>query len=147
MTVNWTGTIPAGSNHANSTCATVPGDPSVDNHNIVVTVPAGLYTTSTATFAFSITWTPSSGNGSTNDEVLTLVGPNGEIGSSDTSNTTEALSQPNLAAATYTVEACGFVNSTSQDYAGKLVVTTAANPPPPPRPYLRPTRSPSVSRR
>ncbi|MGH3608517.1 MAG: hypothetical protein ACRDRD_10595, partial [Pseudonocardiaceae bacterium] len=43
VTVTWTGTIPAGSNHANSTCATVPSDPTVDSHGIVVSVPAGLY--------------------------------------------------------------------------------------------------------
>ena len=133
-TVTWTGTIPAGSNHANSTCATVPGDPSVDPHDIVVSVPAGVYTSATATFAFSITWKPSSNNSSTNDEVLTLVGPKGEIASSDTSNTTEALSEPNLAAGTYTAQACGFVNTTSQDYTGKLTISTVTNPVPPPPP-------------
>lgn len=133
-TLNWTGTIPAGSNHANSTCATVPSDPSVDNHNIAVTVPAGLYSTSTATFTFKITWTPSTGNENVNDEILSLVGPNGEIASSDTSNTTESVAQPNLAAATYDVEACGFVNSAPQNYSGSLTISTVANPPPPPPP-------------
>ena len=65
----------------------------------------------------------------------TLVGPNGVIGSSDTSNTTEAVSQQNLAAGTYTAQACGFVNTTAQDYTGKLTITTVANPSgPPPSP-------------
>jgi hypothetical protein len=134
VTITWTGTIPAGSNHGNSTCATVPSDPTVDNHSVVVSVPAGLYNTSTATFAFSITWTPSSGNENINDEVLTLVGPSGEIASSDGSTTTEAVSEQNLPAATYDAEACGFVNSAPQNYDGKLVITTASNPSAPPTP-------------
>jgi hypothetical protein len=134
VTLNWSGSL-VPSSHANSTCATVPSDPTVDHQHITVTVPGGLYATSTAQFVFSITWTPASGNENANDEILTLVGPSGsEIASSDTSNTTEAVTQPNLAGGIYDVEACGFANSTPQPYTGKLVITTALNPPPTPIP-------------
>ena len=132
-TFTFSGTIPAGT-HPNSSCGAVPSDPTLDSTNFVVSVPANLYTTATAVFAFSITWTPVSGNETTNDEVLTLVGPSGEIASSDGSTTTEALSQKNLAAATYTAEACGFANSVAQPYTGTLVITTTTNPPAPPGP-------------
>src|SRR6202011_2731460 len=133
VTLTWSGSIPPGT-HPTSSCGAIPGDLTLDSTAFVVSVPSGLYTTATAIFAFSITWTPASGNETTNDEVLTLVGPSGEIASSDGSTTTEAVAPKNLAAATYSAEACGFANTTLQPYTGKLTITTTTNPPPPPPP-------------
>jgi hypothetical protein len=134
VTLNWSGTIPVGS-HGNSSCAAVPMDPTLDHEHIQVTVPPNLYSTTTATFDFSITWTPASGNESANDEILTLADAAGnEIASSDGSNTTEGVSQTNLAGATYDVQACGFVNSGMQMYTGKLTISSSLTPPPTPTP-------------
>ena len=109
-TVSWTGTIPPGS-HGTSDCATVSGDPTVDHHGIELTVPAGIYSSVTASFSFSITWTPGTPTEDTADEVLTLLDPSGaEVGSSDGGSTTETVAAQNLAAGTYNVLACRFVN-------------------------------------
>lgn len=125
-TVSWTGTILPG---ANPTSDCNGGTSPKDIETINVTVPSGDYTKLTASFTFSIHWTPSnpSGDETANDEILTVVGPNGkEVGSSDTSNTTETVTASDLPMGTYQVEACGFANSTPQPYAGKLVLTTTA---------------------
>ncbi|MGI8615134.1 MAG: hypothetical protein ACR2KL_14550, partial [Nocardioidaceae bacterium] len=65
----------------------------------------------------------------TSDEILTVVrqgGADNEVGSSDTSQTTEKVSASDLVQATYQVQACGFANAGPQPYTGKLVITTAA---------------------
>src|SRR2546421_4472321 len=73
-TYHWTGTIPALSAHPSSTCAPAPHDPTLDptldNEAMNISVPAGLYTSNSSTFSFSITWTPSNPSGaeSENDE-------------------------------------------------------------------------------
>ncbi len=136
ITVPWSGTIPSPSTHPNSSCGAVPLDPTLDTEDINLTVPAGLYAGASSSFVFSINWTPSNPSGAedVNDEILTLVGPGGEIKSSDGSSTTEQVTVTNLANGTYHVEACGFVNSTAQNYTGKLVITTGASTPPPPTP-------------
>jgi len=77
-----------------------------------------------ASFTFSINWTPV-GSSTTNDEILTVVGPNGaEVGSSDTSNTTETVTASDIQPGQYKVEACGFANTAPQSYQGSLVVKT-----------------------
>ena len=67
--------------------------------------------------------------------MLTVNGPDGsdegdtatsEVGSSDGSTTTETVVAHNLAPGTYHALACGFVNSTPQDYTGTLTVQTVA---------------------
>jgi hypothetical protein len=121
----WTGTIPSGANPT-SDCSGLPST-SVDEHDIQVTVPAGIYSTLNAQFSFSITWTPGTPTEDTADQVLTVIGPDGnEVGSSDGGSTTETVAAMNLAGGTYKVLACGFVNPLLQPYSGKLVVTTSA---------------------
>jgi hypothetical protein len=124
-TVTWTGTIPAGSN-ATSDCSTLAGTPQVDDHTITVQPPSGGYTGIQTTFTFQISWTPASGNENTNDEILTVESNDtgGEVGSSDTSSTTETVATSNLGAGSYDVMACGFVNSLPQDYTGTLTMKT-----------------------
>jgi hypothetical protein len=122
---NWTGTIPPGTNPT-SDCSGLPSS-SVDEHDIQVTVPTGIYSTLNAQFSFSITWTPGTPTEDTADEILTVIGPDGnEVGSSDGGSTTETVAAQNLAGGTYKVLACGFINALLQPYSGKLVVTTSA---------------------
>jgi hypothetical protein len=122
---SWTGSIPAGSNPT-SDCDGIP-DALIDHHQIQVNVPVGIYSTLKAQFAFSISWTPGTPTEDTADEILTVIGPDGnEVGSSDGGSTTETVAAENLPGGTYDVEACGFVNAQAQPYAGKLVVTTSA---------------------
>ena len=122
---NWTGTIPAGSNPT-SQCTGLPGAPE-DHHTVNVTVAPGTYNSVVATFAFSITWTPTSGVEDVNDEILTVFAPDGSVvGSSDGSSTTEKVVATNLPPGAYDVVACGFVNTLPQSYSGKAEVTTAA---------------------
>ena len=122
---SWTGTIPIGSNPA-SDCSPPSASP-VDEHVVTVTVPQGVYDTIDATFAFSITWTPGTPTEDTADEILTVIGPDGEeVGSSDGSSTTEKVVGINLPPGAYHVLACGFANLLPQTYSGKLEVTTSA---------------------
>src|SRR5438309_2920912 len=125
---NWTGTIPSGAN-PRSDCSGLPST-SVDEHDIQVTVPAGIYSTLNAQFSFSITWTPRTPTEDTADEILTVIGPDGsEVGSSDGGSTTETVAAMNLAGGTYRVLACGFANALLQPYSGNLLVTTSAPEP------------------
>jgi hypothetical protein len=122
---SWTGTIPVGSNPT-SDCSGLPST-QVDEHDIQITVPSGLYSTLNAQFKFSITWTPGTPTEDTADEILTVIGPDGnEIGSSDGGSTTETVTALNLGSGTYKVLACGFVNALPQSYSGTLDVTTTA---------------------
>src|SRR3954447_1984283 len=77
-TVNWTGTILPAS-HPTSSCATAAGDPTVDHHGIQITVLPGLYTTVSAQFSFSITWTPGTPTEDTADEIITVLDPSGHV--------------------------------------------------------------------
>jgi hypothetical protein len=120
-TVGWTGQIVPGTNPT-SDCN--GGTSTADVEHITINAPAS-YQNVSATFTFSIHWTPASPDETTSDEILTVVGPNGaEVGSSDTSNTTETVTANDIQSGVYRVEACGFVNSLPQDYSGSLVVRT-----------------------
>jgi hypothetical protein len=134
-TVTWTGTIAPG---ANPTSDCDGGTSPVDIEEIAVSVPFGAYRYLSASFTFSIHWEPVSGDETLNDEILTVVNPAGEgdpdggeadgpaeVGSSDSSDTTETVSATNIQAGTYEVQACGFANSTPQPYTGTLVIRTA----------------------
>ncbi|MFN2589977.1 MAG: hypothetical protein ABR518_04330 [Actinomycetota bacterium] len=123
VTIKWTGTIPPGA--APSECTS--GLPTEDHHAIRLSVPKGIYANFQATATFGIIWDPSSGSGSTNDEVLTVYGPDGEvIDSSDGGDPSEAVTVFNPVAGTYDVVACGFLNATPQPYTGTLTIRTVA---------------------
>ena len=123
---SWIGTIPVGSNPT-SDCN---GFPQSDSHVITINAPAA-YTTVDAEFRFSISWTPGPPPGTpedVRDEILTVIAPDGtEVGSSDSSATTETVVANNLPSGNYTVLACGFINLGPQDYNGSLTVTTTAH--------------------
>jgi hypothetical protein len=128
VSVTWTGTIPPSAAPTNS-CVNLADTPAVDQHLATVSVPAGVYNTVTAKFAFKIAWTPVV-SGTTSDEVLSVVGPGGVvIGSSDGGNPSETVSAKNLDAGTYKVIACGFANAQPQPYTGTLTISTVAPPP------------------
>jgi hypothetical protein len=123
VTDSWTGTAPPAA-FAGSTCFP-GGSPLVDEHAVTIAVAPGTYDTVNAQFTFNITWTPASGDASTNDLILTLIGPDGlEIASSDGGAPTETVVANNLAAGAYRVVVCGFLNTTLQPYGGNLTITT-----------------------
>jgi hypothetical protein len=136
-TVSWTGTLPIGSN-ATSDCSNLPAlSPTVDHHGITLQVPNTGYAGLKTTVTFQISWTPSNPtqDETFNDEILTVVSKEGddadtsqtrEIGSSDTSNTTETVVATNLPPGNYDVEACGFNSVTPQAYTGTVTVHSEA---------------------
>ena len=131
VTDSWSGTAGVGANPA-SACAPLSPSP-VDEHVVTLTVAPGTYDVVNAAFTFQISWTPASGDITTNDLILTLVGPNGQaIDSSDGGNPQETVSASNLAAGNYKVQVCGFANTTPQPYSATLTVTTTAGGTPPP---------------
>jgi hypothetical protein len=134
-TVTWSGTIPPVSAHPTNSCN--GAGVQVDDEGLALTIPRKGYDRFDATFTFQISWTPSnpSGDEQLNDEVLTVNSPDNqddgdtatsELGSSDGSATTETVVAHNLAPGTYHALACGFVNSTAQDYQGTLTIQTVA---------------------
>jgi len=119
----WSGVVSPGTNPA-SDCSPPSASPA-DEHDVTVTVPSNGYDTIDATFKFNITWTPSSGDPSTSDLILTVIGPDGDpVGSSDGGSPTETVTANNLPAGTYKMFACGFANIAPQPYDGKLEITT-----------------------
>ena len=129
-TDTWTGSIPPGSN-ATSNCALLAGTPQADEHDVTIGVPAGVYDTLEASFTFTITWGDAS-----NDEILTVIGPDGNVvGSSDGGTPSETVRGTNLPAGGYKVVACAFLATAAQPYSGTLTITTTALPPPPPPPW------------
>ncbi len=131
VTDTWTGTAGVGTNPA-SDCAPVSTSP-VDEHAVTINVASGTYSTLNAVFTFQINWSPASGSNTTNDLILTVVGPDGqEVNSSDGSTPQETVTATNLAAGTYRVMVCGYVNTSAQSYTGTLQVTTSSNSTPPP---------------
>jgi hypothetical protein len=130
VTDSWSGSAPIGSFPA-SDCFP-GGTPLVDEHAVTINIAPGTYDSVSAQFAFTITWTPSSGDASTSDLILTLIGPDGlEIDSSDGGSPSETVTQGNLAAGTYRVVVCGFVNTAVQPYAATLTITTTGIAAPP----------------
>jgi hypothetical protein len=128
---SWTGTAATGVNPA-SDCAPVSTSP-IDEHAVTINVPAGTYNTVNATFTFQINWTPASGDPANNDLILTVIGPDGqEVNTSDGGTPQETVAASNLAAGTYKVQVCGFINTTSQPYNGTLTIATTAGGTPPP---------------
>jgi hypothetical protein len=131
VTRTWTGMIPPLAN-ASSNCAVLVDTAAADTHTSTINVPAGIYSTLSAKFEFKITWDGASGN----DEILTVVGPAGEVGSSDGGNPVEVVAAQNLVAGAYKIIACGFVSGpTPQAYNGTLTITTFGPDPPPPPNY------------
>src|SRR3954453_16615826 len=140
VTINWSGDIPPVSDgEGTSSCKDrLPG---VDPEGIHITVPAGAYDTVDIDYKFSITWDDAS-----NDEVLTVVNKDvkdqgsgndqegtqsSEVGSSDTSATTEQVVAANLPTGNYEAQACPFLATTPtpQHYTGKLEITAKAKEP------------------
>ena len=114
--VSWTGTIPPGAGPTSSCNAATPGD----SHEISLHVPPGLYDGAASQATFKISW-----QGSGNDEILTVNGPDGsELGSSDGSGNSEVVSANDLKAGKYTAIACGFAAPAPQQYTGELTLTT-----------------------
>jgi hypothetical protein len=138
VVATWQGDIPAVSDgEGTSSCKDrLTG---VDRAGIRIVVPAGAYDKVDIDYKFTITWTDASG---LNDEVLTVVNkdvveqpgdgqdegtPNSEVGSSDTSDTTEQVVGSNLPTANYEAQACPFAAlPPDQHYTGRLEITAKA---------------------
>lgn len=129
VTDAWTGTIGPGQSGDAASGGQCPATSGTDEHAITITVPSGLYDTKVAIFTFSITWDPSNptGDGSLNDEVITVRNEAGQvIANHDGSELTEAVTLGNLPGGKYTVQACGFANATDQPYKGSATVAVKA---------------------
>ena len=127
VSVTWTGTIPVLNNNTSDCSAPFAGTPLVDQHVSTVIVPAGVYNNLDAYFKFKISWIPSTGQETTNDEILTILNPDGsELNSSDGGSTTETVRGQNLAGGDYTSVVCGFNNAEPQNYTATLTITTCA---------------------
>src|SRR5437588_660952 len=127
VSVTWTGTIPVLNNNTSDCSAPFAGTPLVDQHVSTVVVPAGVYNTVDAYFKFKISWIPSTGQETTNDEILTILNPDGsELNSSDGGSLTETVPAQNLTAGDYTSVVCGFNNAEPQNYTATLTITTCA---------------------
>src|SRR3954469_3259631 len=74
VTVTWTGTIPAGIQPTSGVtdCSLVPSPAQRDDHLIHLQVPDGFYSSADSQATFQITWPDA-----TNDEILTVEGPDG----------------------------------------------------------------------
>src|SRR3954451_9560860 len=140
VTVEWQGDIPPVSDgEGTSSCKDRLAG--VDPEAIHITVPAGAYDSVDIDYKFSITWDDAS-----NDEVLTVVNKDvadqgsgndqegtqsSEVGSSDTSATTEQVVAANLPTGNYEAQACPFLATTPtpQHYTGELHITAKAKEP------------------
>ncbi len=139
VSVTWAGTIPALVN-GTSDCTNVADTPLSDQHLPTIIVPAGVYNNVNAKFTFNISWDGAAGN----DEVLTVLNPNGTaLDSSDGGDPSETVTANNLPDGTYKVVACGFISGPAgQPYVGKLTIDTTSGGPPPPPPT--PTPAPAA---
>lgn len=147
VTVKWTGEIPPLVN-GSSDCTNFADTPVVDQHLPTVIVPAGVYGSLNGKFAakftFNISWENSAGN----DEILTVLKPDGNpLDSSDGGDPSETVTANNLEGGTYKVIACGFISGPApQSYVGTLTIDTSSGPPlPPPTPTPAPA-APGVPR-
>ncbi|MEY2531287.1 MAG: hypothetical protein QOI96_1372, partial [Verrucomicrobiota bacterium] len=130
--VTWTGTIPPLVN-GTSNCANLADTALADQHMPTIVVPAGAQK---AKFTFNIQWDGASGN----DEILTVLYPNGNVlASSDGGDPTETVTANDLPPGTYKAIACGFVSGPApQNYTGSLTIDTSVAPPAPPLPSPTP---------
>ena len=126
--VSWAGTIGPGQSGDPVDGGVCPATGGTDEHALTISVPAGFYDTKAAVYTFSITWDPANptGDATLNDEVITVRNEAGNVvGKKDGSETTEVVTLSNLPGGKYTVQACGFVNTTDQPYTAKASVKTA----------------------
>jgi hypothetical protein len=131
----WSGTIPSVSDgEGTSSCnGRLTG---VDPADIHIHVPTGAYNKVDIDYKFTITFAPLSNP--VNDEVLTVINKDvqatgggdtegntdPEVGSSDTSSTTEQVVAANLPSANYEAQACPFTAlPPDQPYTGRLDIT------------------------
>jgi hypothetical protein len=123
--ITWTGTILPGVN-ATSECSL--GTPNEDHHQVKILVAPNAYTRVLASATFGIAWTPAP-NAQASDEILTLIGPDGQvIDSSDGGDPSESVTVANPLGGTYDAVACGFTNAGPKSYTGTLTIRTVALP-------------------
>ncbi|MEA2313220.1 MAG: hypothetical protein QOE28_3188, partial [Solirubrobacteraceae bacterium] len=115
QTVTWTGTIPPGADPLSDCNAAAV----TDDHTIKLQVPAGFYDSASSQATFKISWADTS-----QDEILTVNGPDGTVGSSDGSGNSEIVNANDLKGGTYTVSACAFTGSAPTQYTGTLTFST-----------------------
>src|SRR5215510_13096979 len=138
VVINWTGSIPPLAN-GTSDCSKLADTPAVDQHVSTINVPGGIYNSVNAKFTFKITW-PNSDN----DEILTVIKPDGTaFPSSDGGTPSETVVANNVAAGAYKIVACGFISGPDpQPYSGTLTIETLSGTSPSPTPTPVPTATP-----
>jgi hypothetical protein len=118
VTVQWTGTVPVGP----GTCGNGVAGTTYDAHMTTISVPTGLYSTTSTTATVSITWSGSA------DEALSVMDSSGnQVGVSDGSTNTETVTLNDPAADTYEFDACpSLANTAAVPYTGTLTVHSSA---------------------
>jgi hypothetical protein len=122
--------------NATSNCTVLADTAAADQHISTVSVPNGIYNTLSAKFTFKITW-PNADN----DEILTVINPNGStLASSDGGTPSETIVRNNLTGGAYKIVACGFLSGPDpQPYTGTLTIETLTSSQPSPTPTPVPT--------
>jgi hypothetical protein len=112
--ITWAGMIPPSGTRPTHNCSDAPSG-KADEVDFVIarSLPRAVFT---------IAWKPISNDEASSDEVLTVDGPNGSIGSSDGNGTTETVVAEHLAPGRYAALACGDVNIVSQNFTGTLTI-------------------------
>ena len=134
-TVEWTGEIPPGVTEGD--CA----DPTVDHHEITLSVPDGLYDAVRVQATFTIAYEGA------NDVKVTVVKPDGKSVTGDAGfvDTDESVGLSNPAAGTYDVMVCMYAGALPQSYTGTLELEAGALPGAPDPPCPAPARTPKFT--
>ena len=127
VTVEWTGTTPAGVNPT-SACTVPMGSLSEDRHRIEIAVPTGAYDAVDVTAEFSIRWTPGTNLVAATDPDLILTVKRGTtaVDSSDGGDPSETVVLTNPQPGAFDAVSCAFLASGATAYTGRLTLTAKA---------------------
>ncbi len=119
---SFAGTVPVG---ATNTATCQGGQPTmISDSPITVAVPKGVYDKVDAEIHFKAKWNATTST-TTNDEILTLMGPDGKsLGSDDTGSGHDEMIIKDPVPGTYHVLLCGNVNVTPQPFTGTATIST-----------------------
>lgn len=124
VVVEWTGTALAGSSGSGNMCP--PAGPD-DSHDIILSVPEGLYDSVNVSAHFHIEWEPGepdpAGLVTDPDLVLSVIRDGFSEGDSDGGSPEENVTLSNPAAGTLTAVVCPFLASDLTEYRGRLTLT------------------------
>jgi hypothetical protein len=127
VTVEWTGTTPAGANPT-SACTLPMGGFGEDRHGVNLSVPAGAYDAVDVSAEFTIQWTPGSSVvvATDPDLILTVKRDGAALDSSDGGTPSEKVVLSNPAPGAFDAVSCAFLASGATAYNGRLTLTATA---------------------